>query len=144
MAPSTYQASLSEEGYTYTKRDGLVRGLRTYGVIQPERTVQQTSNEEIWDAVVIGAGYAGLVAARDLVKAGKSLIDERGSMRKSLKTGTQARKSFYLKPATESAAGPGARRLRAPPSRWVVHGFRTSTVVSLRRWSATDSKTMSA
>ena len=70
MAPS-YEAKLSQDGYTYTKGTGLVGGLRTYGVIQPERKIRQTDEDSIWEAIVIGAGYAGLTAARDLVKAGK-------------------------------------------------------------------------
>lgn len=70
MAPS-YEAKLSQDGYTYTKGKGLVGGLRTYGVIQPERKIRQTDKGSIWEAIVIGAGYAGLTAARDLVKAGK-------------------------------------------------------------------------
>lgn len=71
MAPSAYEAKLSKDGYTYTKGNGLVGGLRTYGVIQPERKIRQTDEGSIWEAIVIGAGYAGLIAARDLVKAGK-------------------------------------------------------------------------
>ena len=72
MAPSSYQAKLSTEGYTYTKKDGLIGGLHTYGVIQPDSRIRQSDKDKIWDAIVIGAGYAGLVAARDLVKAGMS------------------------------------------------------------------------
>lgn len=72
MAVSTYQAKLSEEGYTYTKENGLVSGLHTYGVIQPQRRIRQTDDSESWEAIIIGAGYAGLIAARDLVKAGES------------------------------------------------------------------------
>ncbi|KAJ5585649.1 hypothetical protein N7450_005436 [Penicillium hetheringtonii] len=74
MAPSSYQAKLSTEGYTYTKKDGLIGGLHTYGVIQPDSRIRQSDKDKIWDAIVIGAGYAGLVAARDLVKAGKKTL----------------------------------------------------------------------
>ncbi|PCG90294.1 Flavin amine oxidase [Penicillium occitanis (nom. inval.)] len=73
MAPS-YEAKLSQDGYMYTKGNGLVGGLRTYGVIQPERKIRQTDEGSIWEAIVIGAGYAGLTAARDLVKAGKKTL----------------------------------------------------------------------
>lgn len=71
MTPA-YNAKLSEEGYTYTKRDGLVSGLRTYGVIQPKRRIRPVDDGTTWEAIVIGAGYAGLTAARDLVKAGQT------------------------------------------------------------------------
>lgn len=67
-----YQANLSHDGHTYTKKDGLVSGLYTYGVIQPERNIQHIDDGNVWEAIVIGAGYAGLIAARDLVKAGES------------------------------------------------------------------------
>lgn len=70
MATSIYRANLSSEGYTYTKKGGLATGLCSYGVIQPERKIRQGEENKVWDAVVIGAGYAGLIAARDLVKAG--------------------------------------------------------------------------
>jgi NADPH-dependent 2,4-dienoyl-CoA reductase/sulfur reductase-like enzyme len=67
-----YQANLSHDGYTYTRKDGLVGGLHTYGVIQPERKIRHADESNVWEAIVIGAGYAGLIAARDLVKAGES------------------------------------------------------------------------
>ncbi|KAK2601155.1 hypothetical protein N8I77_010625 [Diaporthe amygdali] len=63
------QAKMSHDGYIYTKKHGLLRGLPTYGVVQPERKVGHTNDDYIWEAVVIGAGYTGLIAARDLVKA---------------------------------------------------------------------------
>ena len=67
----SYQAKLSRDGYLYTKHNGLVQGLPTYGVIQPQSKIRDADVNRVWDAIVIGAGYTGLVAARDLVKAGK-------------------------------------------------------------------------
>lgn len=69
---SLYKAKLSNDGHTYTKENGLVSGLRTYGVIQPEYKIRQADEDNVWDAIVIGAGYAGLIAARDIVKGGES------------------------------------------------------------------------
>lgn len=66
-----YRAKLSNEGHTYTPKDGLVGGLHTYAVIQPDSRIHLADNSKTWEAIVIGAGYAGLVAARDLVKAGE-------------------------------------------------------------------------
>jgi NADPH-dependent 2,4-dienoyl-CoA reductase/sulfur reductase-like enzyme len=68
----SYQANLSRDGNTYTKKHGLVRGLTTYAVIKPERKIRQVDEGRTWEAIVVGSGYAGLVAARDLVKAGES------------------------------------------------------------------------
>lgn len=68
---STYQAKPSKDGHVYTKRDGLVGGLNTYAVIQPDRKVRSADKGHVWDVIIIGAGYAGLVAARDLVKVGE-------------------------------------------------------------------------
>jgi hypothetical protein len=67
----SYRANLSHDGYIYTKQDGLVQGLRTYGVIVPETKIRDAAAGKVWDAIVVGAGYTGLIAARDLVKAGK-------------------------------------------------------------------------
>jgi len=66
---SPYTANLSHDGYSYTKNTGLIPGLCTYGVIKPERRIRAT--DDVWEAIVVGAGYTGLVAARDLVKAGE-------------------------------------------------------------------------
>ncbi|OJI87199.1 hypothetical protein ASPTUDRAFT_64499 [Aspergillus tubingensis CBS 134.48] len=69
-----YEAKLSKDGHVYTKRDGLVGGLNTYAVIQPHRKVRSVDEDSVWEAIVIGAGYAGLVASRDLVKVGKKTL----------------------------------------------------------------------
>ena len=71
---SSYSANLSHEGHTYYKKQGLVGGLHTYAVIKPEQKIRHAANNHVWDAIVIGSGYAGLIAARDLVKAGESEI----------------------------------------------------------------------
>lgn len=68
---ASFQANLSRDGHTYTKTNGLVAGLPTYGVVKPERKIRQGQEKEVWEAIVIGSGYAGLIAARDLVKAGE-------------------------------------------------------------------------
>ncbi|KAJ5109610.1 hypothetical protein N7532_002255 [Penicillium argentinense] len=70
----SFHAKLSHDGYIYTKHDGLVQGLRTYGVIQPETKIRDADAGKVWDAVIIGGGYTGLIAARDLVKAGKETL----------------------------------------------------------------------
>ena len=72
----SYHSKLSHDGYIYTKHDGLIKGLRTYGVIQPASKIRDADANKVWDVIVIGAGYTGLIAARDLVKAGKLIAIE--------------------------------------------------------------------
>lgn len=71
---ASYKANLSNEGHTYSKKQGLVGGLHTYAVIKPEQKIRHAANYHVWDAIVIGSGYTGLIAARDFVKAGESGI----------------------------------------------------------------------
>ena len=74
MAGSPFEAHLSHDGYIYTEKDGLASGVYTYGVIQPDSNIRDGNDDETWEAIVIGAGYTGLIAARDLVKAGQYWI----------------------------------------------------------------------
>ncbi|KAK4500006.1 hypothetical protein PRZ48_008192 [Zasmidium cellare] len=71
---TSYKAGLSKDGHIYTRQNGLVGGLHTYAVIEPESKIQQADDGDVWEAIVVGAGYAGLIAARDLVKAGKKTL----------------------------------------------------------------------
>lgn len=60
MAPKT------SDGYLWTTSSGILKGnLDCEGVIHPSRS-SQTSQSILYDVIVIGAGYAGLAAARDL------------------------------------------------------------------------------
>jgi hypothetical protein len=71
-----FEAKLSHDGHTYTPGEGtagLHPGLKTYGVIDPAEKVGAGAEEKVWECIVVGAGYTGLIAARDLVKAGVSL-----------------------------------------------------------------------
>ena len=74
---TSYKANLSNDGHTYTKQNGLVGGLHSYGDIQPERKIRLADEENVWETIVIDAGYAGLIAARDLVKASESKVTKR-------------------------------------------------------------------
>lgn len=60
---------MSRDGHEYTKQHGLKSGLPTQAVVKPERRI--FSPNDTWEVIVIGGGYAGLIAARDLVKAGR-------------------------------------------------------------------------
>lgn len=55
----------TSDGYTWERETGVARGLQTDAVISPQRATVDAPGK-IYDVVVIGAGYAGLCAARDL------------------------------------------------------------------------------
>jgi heterodisulfide reductase subunit A-like polyferredoxin len=58
----------SRDGYHWTANDGLQSGIPSIGVIQPASNLRTT--EEIFDVLVIGAGYSGLTATRDMTTSG--------------------------------------------------------------------------
>ncbi|CAK1361666.1 Monoamine oxidase N [Cercospora beticola] len=58
------------EGFQYTPEAGLRPGLPTLGAIQPQKSITRQSH----DVIVIGAGYAGLTAARDLTTSGLKVL----------------------------------------------------------------------
>lgn len=59
----------SRDGYQWTPGTGLAQGVPSIGVISPPTIIKSTSG--LWDVVVVGAGYSGLTAVRDLTVAGK-------------------------------------------------------------------------
>lgn len=59
----------SQEGFCWTPSTGLISGLPCVGAINPPEH-KLPSSEVLFDVIVIGAGYAGLVAARDLTTQG--------------------------------------------------------------------------
>ncbi|RAL13385.1 flavin monoamine oxidase family protein [Aspergillus homomorphus CBS 101889] len=61
----------SKNGYHWTPETGLSQGLTSEGVIQPP---QKLSNDDHYDVIVIGAGYCGLTAARDMCTAGLKVL----------------------------------------------------------------------
>ncbi|EGX88432.1 monoamine oxidase N [Cordyceps militaris CM01] len=61
------------DGFTWTPSAGRRNGLPTIGVVQPpEYSIQP--DDDVHDVIVIGAGYAGLIAARDLTTQGKTTL----------------------------------------------------------------------
>lgn len=73
MAPKT------SDGYVWTADAGVSRGgLECVGVIQPPQSPQILLSSK-YDVIVIGAGYAGLVAARDLATTGSHLRQSRST-----------------------------------------------------------------
>lgn len=56
------------DGYRFTDKDGLKAGLVTEGFINPpERGIDAN---KLYDIIIIGAGYAGLVTSRELASKG--------------------------------------------------------------------------
>ncbi|KAI8314185.1 Monoamine oxidase N [Colletotrichum sp. SAR11_240] len=71
MIDKTAEMPRSRDGFVWTPQSGFSYGLRTPAVVSP------TLDGELfdkYDVIVIGAGFAGLSAARDLALAGKSVL----------------------------------------------------------------------
>lgn len=62
----------SSEGFTWTPSGGIRHGLPTIGAVDPP-TFFASSKDQVYDVIVVGAGYAGLVASRDLATQGACL-----------------------------------------------------------------------
>jgi NADPH-dependent 2,4-dienoyl-CoA reductase/sulfur reductase-like enzyme len=58
----------SRDGFQWTPETGLAQGVPSTGVISPFTNISSTSAPR--DVIVVGAGYSGLTAARDLTVAG--------------------------------------------------------------------------
>ncbi|OJJ75771.1 hypothetical protein ASPBRDRAFT_51486 [Aspergillus brasiliensis CBS 101740] len=64
----------TQDGYSWTRATGMRKGdLVCRGVVEP-RYKRNTPAGHIHDVIVIGAGYAGLMAARDLTDRGLSVL----------------------------------------------------------------------
>lgn len=73
MSPSTTRTARTLDGYTWTRATGVVKGnLRCRGVIEPSDNRTAPAGH-VYDVIVIGAGYAGLIATRDLAEQGEYL-----------------------------------------------------------------------
>ncbi|KAI4860809.1 monoamine oxidase [Hypoxylon rubiginosum] len=64
----------TREGYQWTKEDDITAGLPSVSVVQPPSNLKPSTQVDLYDAAVIGAGYAGLTAARDLALAGQRVL----------------------------------------------------------------------
>ncbi|KAJ5864133.1 uncharacterized protein N7529_006049 [Penicillium soppii] len=62
----------SRDGFQWTSESGLVQGVPSIGVISPSSNI--SSKFGPWDAIVVGAGYSGLTATRDLCLAGHKVL----------------------------------------------------------------------
>ncbi|KAH7015935.1 hypothetical protein EDB80DRAFT_833171 [Ilyonectria destructans] len=57
-------ANKTRDGHVWTPSSGMQAGIESDAVISPSRSV--SSATKTYDTIIIGAGYAGLAAARDL------------------------------------------------------------------------------
>ena len=63
MIPNT------SDGFVWDPKHGINKGsLPCKGVVHPAKSVRNGTG--VYDCIVVGAGYAGLTAARDLALAG--------------------------------------------------------------------------
>ncbi|KAF9885315.1 hypothetical protein FE257_013032 [Aspergillus nanangensis] len=61
------------DGYSWTPAQGTQKGgFKCGGVISPPE--KRSSTSKVYDVVVVGAGYAGLAAARDLITSKQSVL----------------------------------------------------------------------
>jgi NADPH-dependent 2,4-dienoyl-CoA reductase/sulfur reductase-like enzyme len=60
----------TKDGYTWRPSTGVQAGLETDAVVSPQERITGGRNM-VYDVIVIGAGYAGLAAARDLTDFGE-------------------------------------------------------------------------
>ena len=60
----------SRDGFQWTPETGLTRGVPSLGVISPPTNIKDANKDGPWDVIVIGGGYCGLTATRDLTLAG--------------------------------------------------------------------------
>lgn len=70
--------TLSRDGYQWTAGAGLTKGVPTIGLIEPSSNT--TGQDEIYDLIVVGAGYAALTAARDATTSGMSCFHAHHSL----------------------------------------------------------------
>ncbi|EDU44588.1 monoamine oxidase N [Pyrenophora tritici-repentis Pt-1C-BFP] len=59
------------DGYCWTPKEGLKAGVPSVGVISPSSNI--SSLDVVYDVVVIGAGYFGLTAARNMAAEGLNM-----------------------------------------------------------------------
>ena len=60
----------TREGYCYQTNSKLRQGLQCTATVSPRKNIPAIVTD-IFDVVVLGAGYAGLTACRDLSVAGR-------------------------------------------------------------------------
>ncbi|KAJ4319316.1 hypothetical protein N0V84_006400 [Fusarium piperis] len=63
----------SRDGFSWTQEQGLKPGVPCIGAIQPPTNLNNTS-PDVFDVIVVGAGYCGLTASRDTSVSGLKVL----------------------------------------------------------------------
>ncbi|KAK3303836.1 uncharacterized protein B0T15DRAFT_561280 [Chaetomium strumarium] len=65
----------SRDGFQWTREGGLQAGIPSLGVIKPTNNLSPAgTNDAVFDVIVVGGGYTGLTAIRDLALAGHRVL----------------------------------------------------------------------
>ena len=56
------------DGYEYLPTSGMVTGLPTKACVSPPK--RNNKANKVYDVIIVGAGYTGLIASRELVLRG--------------------------------------------------------------------------
>ncbi|KAJ5103939.1 hypothetical protein N7532_004468 [Penicillium argentinense] len=64
----------SRDGFQWTKEGGLSQGVPTLSVINPPTNIKSATDQGDYDVIVVGGGYSGLTATRDLCLAGFKVL----------------------------------------------------------------------
>jgi hypothetical protein len=109
---------LSKEGLLYNPATGLSEGLPCSGVVQPPRF--DCTTQQSYDVIVIGAGYSGLIAGRELALRGTFI----GHLEfHCILIYNQVIELFCWKHEIESVAEHGLLRLMDTITRWAALGY---------------------
>lgn len=118
----------TRDGFSWTPKDGPSYGLPSISYIHPPHLNIPDANQTV-DAIVIGAGYAGLIAARDLTIQGKPLTTYKEVVLREL----QERGRFWSRQEIELAGEPFTPRLMASIMIWEAHGCIGICLISIAR-----------